>query len=257
MSDGYALLVRRTATGVSSSLDFLKINLNGTTAFDRHIVGGQSQGVVGSTWFDFDAELIRTSNRYVAYFNIYHHFSDGTHQGDRLNYYDLSGNTTSGGWGWGCSHSLDVELANVGDSVGPVCLSDCYPQPAVLYNHYTVISSEPSGNCMGGSSAKLGSLLAVDGGYWLTYVTPTSGTNGDVVVQKIMTNGSTTPRIFVTNTPTVAETRPHLVKYGDGFLVGWVVSGTTHYLQKLSATGTPMDVPETTPELYSYANERR
>lgn len=254
LDDGYVLLVRRLATGVGSSLDLLKVNFNGTTIFNRHIVGGENQSVVGSTWFDFDAELIKTSNRFVAYFNIYHHFSDGTHQGDQLNYYDLNGNTAFGGWGWGCSHSLDIELANVGDSVGPVCLSDCYPQKAILFNHYTVISSEPSGNCLGGSSAKLGSLIAGPDGYWVTYVTPTSGTNGDVVVQRIMTNGSTSPRIFVTNTPTVAETRPHLTKFGDGFLVGWVVSGTTHYLQRLDAAGTPVGTPEMTPEAYSYAN---
>lgn len=254
LEDGYVLLVRRLATGVGSSLDLLKVNLNGATMFNRHIVGGEDTSVVGSTWFASDAELIKTSTRFVAYFNIYHHFSDGTHQGDQLNYYDLNGNTASGGWGWGCSHSLDLELANVGDAVGPVCLSDCYPQKAILFNHYTVISSEPSGNCQGGSSAKLGSLLAVADGYWVTYVTPTSGTNGDVVVQRIMTNGSTGPRVFVTNTPTVAEMRPHLTKFGDGLLVGWVVSGTTHYLQRLDTAGAPVGAPEMTSGAYSYAN---
>ena len=104
---------------------------------------------------------------YTAYFPIYRRWPDNiAHTGDTLRKLDLSGSAAAGGWSWGCSHSLDVRLAQSGSVVGPVCLSDCYSQKAILWSNSKIISDEPTGNCSGTSGAALGGFVPVSGGFW-------------------------------------------------------------------------------------------
>ena len=58
--------------------------------------------------------LVWDGSAYAAYFGIHGTagFSMG-HEGDKLKMIDGGGAIVDGGWEWGCSHSMDVQLASV------------------------------------------------------------------------------------------------------------------------------------------------
>ena len=78
-----------------------------------------------------DSCLAYGSGRYGAYFAV--HGDSGRvqgHEGDQLTYVDDSGKIVSGGWQWGCSHSM-AELISYHPGLAkflPVCSSDCCAQ---------------------------------------------------------------------------------------------------------------------------------
>ncbi|MCC6665138.1 MAG: hypothetical protein IT375_15410 [Polyangiaceae bacterium] len=266
-SDGYGLLVARSP----DHLYFVKLSTTGAVVVDKDLIGGCNQATIGCEWYSYSSTFAAEGGRlhfkgngYVAYFPIYRRWPDNiAHTGDTLRHLDLSGNAGSGsvaGWGWGCSHSLDLRLAQNGTTVGPVCLSDCYASKSILWADSKVISSEPSGNCAGTSGAALGGFVSVASGYWLTYVSPEGRPNKDVAIAKLDTAGNVSTKVWLTSNG-VDDDSAHLVAFKGGLLAAWR-SGGTRTLQEVDAnTGNPVGAPVTTTsafrakdDFFSYPN---
>lgn len=225
---GGALLVRRDRTMV-----LVGYGPDGTIRFETDIVPATPATGVGSKWIDdwtHEGRLVWTGSGYTAYFGHTQQWSDGPHQGDLLWHFDAAGTKISRApeehpeWDWGCSHSLDVRLAHHrrSDVICPVCLSDCFPEKAILHTHRTRVSSEPSGDCLGGSDARLGGLVATEEGFALTYASKVGRASRDIALITISTTGAVGRPVWLTNTPGVDESSAHLAHYGpDHFLAGW------------------------------------
>ena len=246
-SDGYGLLVARNP----DHLVFVKLSTAGAVAADKTLTGGCDHNVVGCEWYAFGGffadggRLLFNGAGYTAYFPIYRRWPDNiAHTGDTLRKLDLSGSAAAGGWSWGCSHSLDVRLAQSGSVVGPVCLSDCYSQKAILWSNSKIISDEPTGNCSGTSGAALGGFVPVSGGFWVSYVSPQGRPNKDIAVAKLDSTGTASTKVWLTSN-SVDDDSAHLVAFNGRLLAAWR-SGTTRTLQELDInSGAPVGAPVT------------
>ncbi len=227
-SGGFAVLFQRG----EDEMAIVGYDAAGNQTFDTLIVGNNSHDNEGDKWIRREwgdhGRLSFDGSRYAVYFgHVMNWGSQGIHQGDLLWYYDLSGSKTGGAWDWGCSHSLDVRLGYDGQQFRPVCLSDCYPEKAIMYNHRAArIHAEPSGNCSGNSDAELGGLaVAPAGGFYLTFVSPEGRLSHDVAFVNVTAPGTVGPIHWLTDTAAVEESNAHLARYGDDFLVSWQGSG--------------------------------
>jgi hypothetical protein len=176
---GVAASASEVALLISRSPDFMtfqRVDLNGTTLAKSDLVGGGDHAVEGVEWFYEFAQTGRLVGRgdgtYAAYHALHRRWPDGIgHQGDTLRILDAGGLPIGGGWGWGCSHSMDQRLA-FDPAVGlvPVCIADCYPGKGIYFDHdVQLITDDPGANCAGGFSTLLGGLVATSTGYFVVY----------------------------------------------------------------------------------------
>jgi hypothetical protein len=248
-ADGFALLVARDP----GAIDLVKVDLAGPLVFDTKILGSDGTQVgddVYSYYLGFDAQGGRLGwdgSQYVAYFQMFHHYPDGvSHTGDTLRYFSASGAAGTLAWniGAGCSHSLDLRLALGPAGLATTCVSDCYPSKGVLFDHSAVVSSEPSGNCMGSSDARLGGFVAVADGYWLTYLSNQGRDSLNAALVHLGTGGPTGAPRWLTNTATATS---HLARFGQGLLaeaspaMGGAAGTLTLFV--LDASGAPVGDP--------------
>ena len=230
-TDGYALLVRRAETMV-----FVRTDKTGKTTKEVVLVGNNNHTKVNDKWVDSWGHRGRLlwsdkDKKYAAYFGHNMLWSNGKHQGDILMYLDATGKKVSGGWGWGCSHSIDVRIAHNGARFGPVCASDCYPKKSISFNHRTLLREE-SGNCSGNVSATLGGLVPLSGnGFALsfasTYRNKKQEKQNEIGLLHITSAGKLGHVKWLTNAPTVAKHSPQMAAYGSNFLVGWLEGSAT------------------------------
>jgi len=247
-ADGYALLVQRNP----DALALVKLDLGGVVVLDKLLVGLVDHSVVGNEWYAWGSwqnaggRLAWTGSTYATYFPIQRLWPDMiAHFGDTLRFYQPDGTLAAGGWSWGCSHSLDVRLAHNGASLGPICLSDCYPQKAIMYNWTTLlVSSEPSGDCMGSSQAALGGLVPVSGGFWLTYSSPEGQASRNIALAHVSSAGALLSTTWLTSNA-VQEDYAHLAAFQGGFLAGWREQPSTYHLLLLDPSGSPLGAPLT------------
>jgi hypothetical protein len=240
MPDGVALLVARAP----DKLLLVKLGAAGNVVFEKLLSGNSDHAVVGSEWFSYDptffaesGRLVWTGSKLIAYMPIFRRWPDNiAHTGDTLRNLDANGNPTGGtGWSWGCSHSLDVRLS--ADGTVPICLSDCYPEKAIVLGRNSVVSEEPSGNCAGSSNTKLGGLTTVAGASWLTFASSEGRSSRDVVLMKI---GDPTKRYL---TQGGDASSPHLAAFGNGMVAGWRI-GNVATVQRLDTQGNTVGAPE-------------
>lgn len=248
-TDGGALLVVR-----NDVMALKKVDGSGGVVFDVEFVGNQSHDVIGHKWIDNwsdSGRLAWSGSRYGVYFGHTQLWDNGRHQGDMLRFVDAGGSVVGGGWGWGCSHSLEVLMAFNATRDGPVCLSDCYPTKGIHFSHRSAqISSEPSGNCGGGSAAQLGGLVPAADGFYLTFTSPEGRARSDVVLVHVSTSSgvSVGSPIYLTDTNGVEEGSAKLARYGDNLLVAWTGGGGTLF-GVVTPDGTfiegPVDIGQT------------
>lgn len=220
-ADGHVVVLVRRA----EKMALVRLAPDGTVVFDLTLIGDTAQTESGAKFINnwgHEGRMVWTGKSYALYFGHAMNWgAQGVHQGDLLTEVNTSGATVGGGWNWGCSHSLDVRLAHDGQNLIPVCLSDCYPQKAILYNHYGTLRAEPTGDCGGYSQARLGGLVAAPGGgFFLSFVSPEGRTTRDVGVLKADALGSPQWTKWLTNTA-ADEQAPHLARYGTRMLATW------------------------------------
>jgi hypothetical protein len=234
--DGAALL-----RGEPDDMWLVRFDKAGKKIFEKQLVGTKAQNVIGSKWIDdwgHEGRLVWSGSQYGAYFGHTQLFgaNDDKHQGDLFWLFDEQGDKMSGGWDWGCSHSLDLRLAHNGERFGPVCLSDAFPKPPGIYfSARQQVRHEPSGDGRGGSDARLGGLVPVSDGFVLTFISREDRASADVGLVHISSEGEEGPVVWLTDTPEVDESSAHLARYGRGFLAGWVSSDSRSTLAVLDA----------------------
>jgi hypothetical protein len=238
--DGSAVLVVR-----GDAMVFVRLDEAGATQSSLSIVGGNSHNTDGDRWIDswpHRGRLTWSGSQYGAYFGQTGNWgSQGDHQGDHYSLISPEGALMSGGWDWGCSHSLDVRLAHNGSTFAPICTSDTYPGAGIWFNNQVEVSREPSITNTGGGT-KLGGLVPAPDGFWLTFASPEQRPSYDVVFLHVGNDGSPSGRVYLTDSADVDELYCHLAAYGDGLLAGW---GTTTELSlaTLDTTGTVVEGP--------------
>ena len=241
--DGSAVLVVR-----GDEMVLVRLAANGTPQFENIIVGNNSHQTEGDRWIDswpHEGRLAWSGSGYAAYFGQTGNWgSQGNHQGDHLAMFTASGAAASGGWDWGCSHSLDVRITHNGHRFGPVCLSDCYPGKGIYFNHNTLVRNEPSGNCAGGSSASLGGLAPVADGFWLSFASDEGRASHDIALVHIDNGGGVSTPVWLTSTDSVHEANAHLARYGAGMLAAYSAGGQATFVV-LDSSGAVTDGPVT------------
>ena len=226
--DGYAVLVYRP----SDELALVEVSRSGTVQFDQTILSGDYWWQ--TTWWMGDGRLLWTGSEYV----VYVHVSHGGHEGDTLCYLSGGGAPQSGGWTWGCSHSMDQRVTVHDGRTTAICLSDCYPGQGIFLNNSTTISLETGGNCAGNIDGSLGGLVTDSGGSWFNFGSSMDRNGEDIALVHIGQNGSVGPKQWLTDTPGQVEASAHLAPFEGGLLAAWQLGNQT-LMVRLLATGEP------------------
>ncbi|MCC6646038.1 MAG: hypothetical protein IT374_10760 [Polyangiaceae bacterium] len=219
-------------------MTFVRVDWSGKELARVDLLGGKDHAVKGNEWFYEFAKTGRLArgeaDGYVAYFALHRRWPDGIgHQGDTLRFLDADGKPKAGGWGWGCSHSMDLRLATLGASTGTICISDCYPDKGIFFQHDKVkITSDPKANCAGGFTTDLGGFVATQDGYFLSYTDAAGASH----LAKLGADG----KVAATTDLDVPDTR--LARRGKGLLLGRGGGAVT--LQALDASGAAVAPPE-------------
>jgi len=239
--DGSALLVVRSDTMV-----FVRLDSAGTAQSTLAIVGNNAHTTDGDRWIDswpHQGRLAWSGTQYAAYFGQTGNFgSQGNHQGDHYSFISPQGTLMTGGWDWGCSHSLDERLAHNGTTFAPICTTDTYPGHGIYFNNRTQVSSEPSITNVGGTT-QLGGLVRAPDGFWLDFISPEGRSAADVAFIHISNTGAPSGRVYLTDTPSVAEKYAHLAAYGDRLLAAWSDSTGALTLATVDTSGNVVEGP--------------
>ena len=236
LKDGVTLfLSKRSADGSQLWIT----NLNSTLAEDSSSTG--------------DHRLAFGGGFYAAYWSVYG-ITGGFagHDGDQLSYVDDSGIIQSGGWNFGCSHSMAQLVGyHSGDlEFTAFCSSDCYPQPPGLKMNYTTTIQIADGDCHGNVSLQLGQMAAAGTGWKVLFNaedTPESEAYG---IGFATAGGSaTTSVVWLTNTDGSTERDPVVAGLGtqdpELYLVGWTTSNDgAFHIGRVNAAGAFLEGPE-------------
>ncbi len=216
----YAVLLKNGATlslskRAANGSETWTTNLNSTIAQDSSPLG--------------DHRLAYGGGFYAAYWAV--HGISGIyagHEGDQLTFVNDSGVIQSGGWNWGCSHSM-AELVgyHTNDAVfNAFCSTDCYPSPPGLkMNHRTAIYTG-DGNCGGLGSVQLGQMAAAETGWKVAFnAQDTAGSEAFGVGLATAGGGLMPSVVWLTATDGSYERDPVMARIGSNtperYLVGW------------------------------------
>ena len=222
-----------------------RYNANGSQAWSTNIKGPLTRfdGGIG------DSRLAYGSGLYAAYFAVYgvSGWVQG-HNGDQLTYVNDSGAIQSGGWEWGCSHSM-AELINYHPGLAkfmPLCTSDCYASKALLISDSKVVYA-CDGNCHGEVSAQLGQAAQTPSGWKVAFsALGTANVTGKGIGLATINADFTSSYIWLTNTNGATEREPVIARLGTNlssnrFLVGWKTTNDgVYHLELITGNGTVM-----------------
>ncbi len=222
----------------------------GMVQIDQTILGDVPHDVVNNEWF---GTLLRagrvawTGSSWATYNTVQRLWPDMVaHYGDTLRYYDATGTRLGGGWGWGCSHSMEVRISHNGSRTGPVCLSDCYPSKGVHFSHNQErLWTDPTANCGGGYSTQLGASVPTSDGFLVLFAANDMRASQDIGMGKINNAGDLVGNVLWYTGDNVADARPNAAAYGTEVLVGWTSAGTDTYLRANASTGVAIGSPAT------------
>lgn len=239
--DGSALLVVR-----GDAMVYVRLDATGTVQSELSLVGGNAHTTDGNRWIDswpHQGRLAWSGTQYAAYFGQTGNFgTSGNHQGDHYSLISATGTLQTGGWDWGCSHSLDERLVYNGTKFGALCTSDTYPGAGIWFNNRVEVSAEPSITNMG-AGAKLGGLVPATDGFYFTFTTPAGRASFDVAFVKIANDGAPSGKTYLTDTASVVEQYAYLAQYGDALLAGWATTAGQLSIATVSTSGAITEGP--------------
>lgn len=226
-----------------------KRNANGSEVWTTSIDGSLTSFNPGIG----DSRLTYGDGLYAAYFAV--HGDTGWpegHEGDQLTYVSSNGALQSGGWDWGCSHSM-AELISYHPTLGkfvPVCSSDCYASKGILLNDNQVVY-QCDGNCGGLVSAQLGQIALSDGSWKLVFnALSRPGYVGKGIGLATIDGSFQSSYVWLTNTNGDYERDPVIARLGgdlqtDRYLVGWTTTNDYEYwLGVINGSGDLLAGPE-------------
>lgn len=244
---GRAVLVSRG----SDILALVAWSPAGAVEIDQTILGDVPHDVTENEWFGpllRDGRLAWTGSAWATYNTVQRLWNDGiAHYGDTLRYYDATGARVNGGWGWGCSHSMEVRISHNGTRTGPVCLSDCYPSKGVHFSHREEqLWTDPAANCAGGYSTELGASVPVADGFWVMFAANDMRSSQDIGMGKVDNAGNLVGNLVWYTADAVADGSPNAAEYDAGeLLVAWTSNGNDTYARANLSTGALIGTPAT------------
>ena len=200
-----------------------------------------------------DSRLAYGNDLYAAYFAVYGDsgWVQG-HNGDQLTYVSSAGIVQSGGWDWGCSHSM-AELISYHPGLGefaPICSSDCYSSKGILVNDNQVVIA-CDGNCGGMVSAQLGQVTLSDGAWKLVFnALSRPGVDGKGIGLATIDGAFQSSYVWLTNTNGEFERDPAIMRLGSDlntnrYLVGWrTTDDEVYWLGVIDGSGNFISGPE-------------
>ena len=210
-------------------------NLNSETADDSSSTG--------------DHRLAYGGGLYAAYWSV---LNMAGHDGDQLSYVNDSGIIQSGGWDFGCSHSMAQLLGyHPGDQeFAAFCSSDCYPDPPGLKLDYSTTIQAADSDCQGLVSLQLGQMAASGTGWKVLFNAQDTAESEAYGIGFATAGGSaTTSVVWLTDTDGSTERDPVMARLGtqppELYLVGWRSStdGAFH-IGRINAAGTFLEGPQ-------------
>ncbi|MBN1877401.1 MAG: fibronectin type III domain-containing protein [Anaerolineae bacterium] len=200
-----------------------------------------------------DSRLTYGNNTYAAYFAV--HGDSGWpegHEGDQLRYISGDGTIQSGGWDWGCSHSM-AELVSYHptlDAFAPVCSSDCYASKGILINDSKVVYA-CDGNCGGLVSAQLGQIALSQNTWKMVFnALEQSGYESKGIGFVTIESTFQSTYVWLTDTDGEYERDPVLGRLGttldsDRYLAGWTTTNDgVYWLSVVDGSGNFIVDPE-------------
>jgi len=189
---------------------------------------------------------------YGAYFTVYGVSGNYTgHHGDQLTYVNDNGVKQSGGWKWGCSHSM-AELISYHpglDQFVPVCSSDCN-KIGILTNR-TEIVYKGDGDCAGLVSTQLGQVaLGIDSWKLVFNAMGRPCCDGKGVALATIDSSFQNSYVWLTDTDGLDEADPSIAQLGtdlslDRYLVGWrTINDDVYYLGVVDGDGNFVVSPQ-------------
>ena len=226
-----------------------KRNLDGSEVWTTNINGSLTSFNPGIG----DSRLAFGNALYAAYFAV--HGDSGWpqgHEGDQLTYVNSNGVIQSGGWEWGCSHSM-AELISYHPTLNifvPVCSSDCYASKGILLNDNQVVYA-CDGNCGGLVSAQLGQITLSNNSWKLVFsALNRPGYVGKGIGLATIDGSFQSSYVWLTNTTGEYERDPVIMRLGsnlqtDRYLVGWRTSNDdVYWLGVINGSGNFLAGPE-------------
>lgn len=218
----------------------------GAITHEERLLGAVPHDVTNNEWF---GDLLRAGRLdydgtgWVTYSTVQRLWPDGVaHYGDTLRSFTPAGTPSGVSWDWGCSHSMEVRLAQGHGTDGAVCSSDCYPGKGVYFEHRTEVFMDASGNCAGFVAQRLGGIAPVSDGYWIAWTSPEGRGSSDPAISHVVGGAPGAP-IWLSDAAGDASDM-HIAPYGSGLLVGWNEGGSGH-LATLAASGAIVGTVET------------
>ena len=200
-----------------------------------------------------DSRLAYGNGLYAAYFAV-HGDTGGPagHEGDQLTYVSSDGAIQSGGWEWGCSHSM-AELLSYHpalDAFAPVCSSDCYASKGILLNDRQVVYP-CDGNCGGLVSAQLGQLTLAGNAWKLVFnALNRPGYVGKGIGLATIEGSFESDYVWLTDTEGDYERDPVIARLGrdlesDRYVVGWrTIDDGVYWMGVIDGRGSFLFGPE-------------
>lgn len=228
----YGLAVSDSAYGVlvsrgSDALHLVLVSPAGAPLRDEKLLGGVDHTVTNNQWFGTGiraGRLLWTGAAWAAYFTLQRLWSDGVaHYGDTLRLYKPDGSPQSQSWDWGCSHSMEVRLAQRPGAgpLGALCSADCYPKKGVVLNRQTLLHSDnAASNCAGGYGTHLGGLLPLSDGFWAAFTARDGRTSADLALVRIDAKGAGSTPLWLSEDKG-DESQPRIQQYGEELLAAY------------------------------------
>ena len=226
-----------------------KRNTNGSEIWTTNIDGSLTSFNPGIG----DSRLTYGNDLYAAYFAV--HGDTGWpqgHEGDQLTYVSSDGAIQSGGWEWGCSHSM-AELISHHPTLNkfvPICSSDCYASKGILLNDNQVVY-QCDGNCGGLVSAQLGQIALSNNSWKLVFnALNRPGYIGKGIGLATIAGSFQSSYVWLTNTNGEYERDPVIARLGsnlqtDRYLVGWrTTNDNVYWLGVINGSGDFLAGPE-------------
>jgi hypothetical protein len=244
-SDGsYAVLLKNGATlslskRTADGSPIWTTNLNSTIAEDSSNLGGHRLAYGGGF--------------YAAYWAV--HGISGNyagHEGDQLTFVNDSGAIQSGGWSWGCSHSMAELVGYHSNDAGftSFCSTDCYPNPYGLKMNRSTTIYQGDGNCRGLGSVQFGQMAEAETGWKILFnAQDTGGSVAFGVGLATVVSGQSPSVVWLTTTDGTDERDPVMARIGSGmperYLVGWRTrSNGAFHVGVIDGSGVFLEVPE-------------
>lgn len=201
-----------------------------------------------------DGRLAYGDGRYAAYFTVKGIAGGFTgHHGDQLTYVNDQGIVQTGGWNWGCSHSM-AQLVTYHPGLNQfaaVCSSDCFPDKSIHWVNASHQIYQADGNCGGLVSAQLGQMAAGNESWKLLFNAQEQPCcAGKGIALATLTADQQSSYTWLTNSNGQTERDPVIARLGanvtdERYLVGWL---TTHnggyWLGVIDETGSFLIGPE-------------